>query len=404
VRIPTATVVGLFLVIGDAGAQDRVELAGVIDVRLVHSTGAESYLDGGPGLLRFDSTQDGLRFGEAVVSGKFRILDTLSFNLVASTFGDHNNAWGALSEAYFEYRPFPSGPWRFRARLGAFHVPVSLEHRGVGWTTVYSLTPSAINTWMGEEFRTIGAEGEARWRDAEGRVPGDFALVAGVYGWNDPAGVLLADRGFALSDRSSTIFGHLGVPPLDFYQEIDHRPGAYAGASWRRGELIELRALHYDNRADPGANDGGFDYAWHTRFTSWGARLEPGTRLTLIAQFMEGATFVGPDSAGDAQLKMDFHAAFVLGSLEFGSGRLTARYDDFYTKQLRGYYGPPSNQTGHAWTMAWMQQLGERWELGAEWLQVQSVFPPRVEYNNTNPSLTETLIQAAVRYHFRWHD
>jgi hypothetical protein len=403
VRILTAAVVGLCLVGGRAAAQDRVELAGLIDLRLVHSTGAESYIEGGPGLLRFDSTQDGLHLGEAVLSGKFRIADTLNFNLLASTFGDHNNAWGALSEAYLDYRPFPTGPWRFRVKLGAFHMPISLEHRGVGWTTVYSLTPSAINTWMGEEFRTIGAEGEARWRDLSGRIPGDFALVAGVYGWNDPAGVLLADRGFALSDRSSTVFGHLSVPPLDFYREIDHRAGAYGGASWRRGELIELRALHYDNRADPGAHDGQ-TFAWRTRFTSWGARFEPGTRFTFIAQYIEGATFVGPDSAGDGQFKMDYHAAFALASVEFGPGRLTARYDDFDTKQLRGYYGPPSDQTGHAWTVAWLQQLGQRWELCAEWMQVRSTFPPRIEYNNTNPSLTETLIQAAVRYHFRWHD
>jgi len=403
-RILAATALGLCLLGCRAAAQDRLELAGLIDLRLVHSTGAESYLDGGPGLLRFDSTQDGLRLGEAVLSGKLRITDTLNFNLVASSFGDHNNAWGALSEAYLEYRPYPTGAWRFRARLGAFHMPVSLEHRGVGWTTVYSLTPSAINTWMGEEFRTIGAEGEARWRDLDGRIPGDFALIAAVYGWNDPAGVLLADRGFALSDRSSTVFGHLSVPPLDFYKELDHRAGAYGGATWRRGELIELRALHYDNRADPGARDGN-NFAWRTRFTSFGARFEPGTRLTLIAQFIEGATFVGPDSAGDGQFKMNFHAAFALASLEFGPGRLTARYDDFATKQLRGYFfGPPSDQTGHAWTLAWLQQLGEHWELCAEWMQVKSSFPPRAEYHNTNPSLTETLIQAAVRYHFRWHD
>ena len=76
-------------------------------------------------------------------------------------------------------------------------MPVSLENRGVGWSDVYSITPSALNTWTGEEFRTIGAELEGRWLGASHGYLGDVALVGAVYGWNDPAGALIADRGYA---------------------------------------------------------------------------------------------------------------------------------------------------------------------------------------------------------------
>jgi hypothetical protein len=116
-------------------------------------------------------------------------------------YADYGGNPADLSEFYLDVRPFPTTSVRWRARVGSFFMPASLENRGIGWTNVYSITPSAINTWLGEEFRTIGAELEVRWLGASSGYLGDVALIAAAYGWNDPAGVLIAKRGFALTDR-----------------------------------------------------------------------------------------------------------------------------------------------------------------------------------------------------------
>jgi hypothetical protein len=198
-----------FIALGtaDAAAQDRLSVDGGVDVRWVSASGDLSFLNGGPGILRFDPEHEDIRLGRAFLAPKWRLTDILTLHAVIDAYGDHDRNAVDLSEFYMEVRPFPTGPVRWRARFGAFFMPVSLENRGIGWTDVYSITPSAVNTWLGEEFRTIGAELEARWLGASSGYLGDVALVAGAYGWNDPAGVLIAQNGFSLTDRPSTLFG-----------------------------------------------------------------------------------------------------------------------------------------------------------------------------------------------------
>jgi hypothetical protein len=292
---------------------------------------------------------------------------------------------------------------RWRVRLGAFHSPISMENRGPGWSSVYSITPSAINTWLGEEFRTIGAELEGRWLGASRGYLGDLSVVAAAYGWNDPAGALLAERGFALTDRPSTLFGGLGRPPDTFYHEIDRRPGYYAGLSWRHHDRLEVRALRYDNRADPGAYTNAGGGAWRTRFTSLGARLEPAAQWTFVTQYIDGDTAVGPDSLPSEQFLMSFHAIFGLASFEWRRERLTARFDDFHTHQASGFYGPPSDEDGHAWTLGWTHELGADWQVAAEWIRVWSQFPPRAA-SGVPPAYLESQTQLAIRYRFHFAD
>ena len=381
-----------------AGAQDRLTLDGDLDVRWVHATGEPSFMNGGPGILRFDPEHEGLELGRAFLAPTWRIADIVSLHAVLDTYGDHNRNPVDLSELYLSVRPFPTGPVSFRARVGAFYMPVSLENRGIGWTDVYSITPSAVNSWIGEEFRTMGAEMEARWRGASSGYLGDFALIGAAYGWNDPAGALLAERGFTLSDRPSTLFGYLGSPPTGFYHEVDRRPGYYGGLTWHHHDRLEIRALRYDNRADPTASTQSGFYAWRTRFSSFGARLEPDAHWTFIAQSLDGDTAVGGDDG--AQFYMRFRAAFALASYEWGRQRLTGRYDEFHTHQLSGFFGPPRSQDGHAWTIAWTYDLGEHWQFLSEWLRAVSNFPPRLALDEPLMQ-TQTQLQLGARYHFK---
>jgi hypothetical protein len=397
-RRPCLAFVGACLAAGSAMAGDQLDVSGMLDVRWIHATGETSYLNGGTGALRFDPDHEGIRLGRAFLAPRLRLTDTVTLHAVIDAYGDHDRNPVDLSEFWAEVRPFPASPLRWRARIGAFYMPVSLENRGPGWSDVYSITPSALNSWMGEEFRTIGAELEARWLGASTEYLGDFALVAAAYGWNDPAGVLIADRGFALSDRASTLFGGLGRPPQTFYHEIDRKPGYYGGLSWRHHDRLEIRALRYDNKGDPGASTVAGGGAWRTRFSSFGARLEPNAHWTFIVQYVNGDTVIGSDADPYDQFRMTYHVAFGLASYERGPDRLTARFDDFGTHQLSGFYGLPSNESGHAWTGAWTRDLGEHWQLAAEWIRVWSRFPPRASFGA--PALVESQVQIAMRFRF----
>jgi hypothetical protein len=386
---------------GSAAAQDRLTVDGLVDLRWVHADGPLSYVDGGIGTLRFDAEHEGVRLGRAMLASKLRISDEVSVHSVIDAYGDHNGNSADLSEFWLEYSPFPTQSVRWRARVGAFFMPVSLENRGPGWSDVYSITPSAINTWLGDEFRTVGAELEARWLGVNSDYRGDVALIASVYGWNDEAGGLLAEQGFALTDRPSTLFGGVGLPRENFYHEIDHKPGFYAGIDWHHHDWLEVRALRYDNKADPGADTVGGGSAWRTRFSSLGLRLEPSSYLTILLQYLDGDTATGADWLGDDQFVMRYHAAYVLASVLWNRDRFTVRGDAFGMHQESGLgYGPPNNETGHAATISWTHDFGDHWQSAVEWVRASSNFPPRVEYG-VPTALLETQTQVAVRYRIR---
>lgn len=384
---------------GCAMGGDEFSAVGALDVRWVHATGETSYLNGGFGNLRFDSSHEDLRLGRAFIAPRLRVSDIVTLHAVLDAYGDHDRNAVDLSEFWAEVRPFPTSPVRWHARVGAFYMPVSLENRGPGWSDVYSITPSALNSWIGEEFRIIGAEVGARWLGASSDYLGDFGVVAAVYAWNDPAGALVAERGFGLTDRPSTLFGGLGSPPVTFYREIDRKPGYYSGLTWRHHDRLEIRALRYDNRADPGASTTAGGGAWRTRFSSFGTRLEPSAHWTFIAQYLDGVTAVGADADAYEQFRMNYHVAFGLASLDWHRERFTARFDHFGTHQTSGFYGPPVNQSGEAWTAAWTHEFGRDWRAVAEWIRVESRFPPRA-LSGVEPSLMESQVQIAIRYRF----
>lgn len=388
-------------------AGDRLEVRGELDLRLVDSDASPSFLEGGLGRQRFDADHDGLRLGRAFIAARLRLADTVTANLVAGSYGDQDKNAVDLTEAYVDYRPYPEGPWRWRLRGGLFYAPISLENRGPGWTNVYTVSNSAIATWIGEEIRTVGLEGEARWRGQALGGADDVALVLGVYGWNDPAGVLVAQRGFALHDRQTAAFGHLArpgstgesaAPPLELFDEIDNRPGYYAGVTWRHLAVLELRALHYDNRGDPTALDQVF--AWDTHFEVVGLRYEPDAHWTLIAQLLDGATIVGGRNSFLPTQDWDLRSGFVLTSFVWGAHRVSARYDQFKTRQQHGYDIPAYDDDGHAVTLAYLRDLGDHWQLGAEWLRIHSSFEDREDIGLAS-TIDETQTQLVLRYRLR---
>ena len=103
----------------------------------------------------------------------------------------------------------PRGRVSWSLKTGAFFPTISLENDDLGWTRPYTLTPSAINSWIGEELRTMGSEGIVRFDTDR---CGTLSLIGALDCCNDPAGVLIADRGWAMDDRPSGLFERVRLP------------------------------------------------------------------------------------------------------------------------------------------------------------------------------------------------
>jgi len=371
-----------------------------IDARLLTSDGDKSFLDGGLGSLRFGENRSGLQLGRARLALTQPLGELTSLHLDASAWGDHEKNPIDLTEAYLEYRPYPLAGYRARIKAGAFYPPISLENRAAGWESPYTLSSSAINTWLAEEMRTIGIEGQLEWLGTRTGHNFDVGLTAAVFGWNDPLGGVVVSHGFSLHDRQTGLFGRVGPPGVEPllgrqpFHEIDGRAGMYAGIEARYLDRVVLRVLHYDNRANPAAyNEELDDYAWETKFDSAGLRFESAAGLTAIAQWLNGTTYIAP---GGFELEWPFDARFALLSKRIGPHALSARYDDFNVDSentsLKG------KQSGHALTAAYVFEHGPHWRLTLEWLHVTSRDWNRTIYLAEPTFAVESKVELAVRY------
>jgi hypothetical protein len=388
-----------------AGAGNAYELDLSVDMRAVSSDATNSRLEGGLGKLRYDASDEGLRLGYVRIGYRADVTQTLRVTAEAVAYGDHDVNPLDLTEFYADWRPIPSSAWRSRLKVGAFYPEISLENRMRGWRSPYTLSFSAINTWVGEELRTIGAEYSL---DLLGRSRGhafDLTFNAAAFGWNDTAGTVLASRGWGLNDRQSTLFGRFANPgqPLPartlFYDDLDKRAGYYAGISSNYRGLLEAQMLHYDNRARLGPDSPVIqDSPWRTYFDSMGLRWTPSAEWTLITQWLHGRTY---DDVGSPNNAWSFNSEFLLGSVKRGSMRYSARYDRFSTQQTASdfiqYIGFYLGDDGHAWTLAGARQLSEHWTAVLEGIQVASSVAQRV-FTGDPLAVRERQVQLAIRY------
>ena len=372
-----------------------------LDLRLVDSDGRTSFLDDGLGKLRFDADHDGVQLGRLRAAWNQPLGEVFTAHVEASRWDDGDKNPIDLTDAYLESRPYPRAGWRSRVRLGAFYPPLSLESRTAGWETPYTITPSAIGSWIGEEIRTIGLEGQLEWLGTRQGHDFDVQLDGAVFGWNDPAGTMLADHGFALHDRQTTLFGRVGgvqtdpaKPRKELFHEIDGRAGYYVGAQARYLDRAVLNLLHYDNRGDPTRQATELrDMAWHTRFDAVALRMETGDEWTLLVQALKGDTAIDPFRL----LLWEFDSRSALLAKRWGRHELAARYDDFEIEfdQHPKWAG---SESGHAWTAAWSFERDDRWRFALEWLRVASNVPARTAEFGESAFAAETRIELSARY------
>ncbi len=372
-----------------------------LDARLVSVNGPAPIIDGGLGSTRFGGDQSGLRLGRARFAVTQNLGEVWSVSLDASSWGDHDKIPAGLTEGYLQWRPYPRAGYRLRVRAGAFYAPVSLENRTAGWESPYTLSYSAIDSWLGQEVRSIGTEAQLDWLGRRTGHDFDIGLTGAVFGWNDSAGAALAGGGFTLTDRQTVLGGRVGkpkVPPVraaEPFREMDGRAGVYGGVEVRYLDRVVLRFLRYDNRADPTAVDlVSHTVAWNTVFNSAGVRVDGDHGWSGIFQWLAGATTIAP---GGEDERWPFRARYILLSKRFGKHTLSARYDWFAVDGYREGEDDDGWQTGHASTLAYIFQPNDRWRFSLEWLHVVSTSYNRADFGQGNALDSQTQVQLAVR-------
>lgn len=318
-----------------------------------------------------------------------------------------------LIEAYAERRAGFGEGHELVARAGQFFLDTSREAVAPLWTTPYTLTPSALTTWVGEELRPVGLD--LVWRKS---TAGDHRLGLGAtaFGGNDTAGALIAWRGFALHDRPTPLGDFLPLPGLEsiatifpaqsargtrpFGHDLDGRPGGAVRARWDApGRRASLQATGVDNRGDRELH--GDEYAWATRLTLLGGSFALPGGLELAGEWLRGATEMGIAPAGSRSRSMvddRFDARYLLASWSRGPWRLSARYDRFETVDRDGTAGDENGETGRGRTAALIYSAGERWRLALEWLELDAHRPIGAALGG--PTLDGDALRAEIRCSF----
>ena len=390
-------VTALCIVTGGSVAAE-FSFAGFGDVRLVAPPAQDAYLDGGLGKLRFGAGDANFKLGDATLEAR-----AVSGEWSAQADARLNPEYGPaldLTEAFVAFAPASNTRWRWSARAGAFFAPLSLENEEIGWSSFWTVTPSAINSWVGAELRTVGAEGTLEWH-SNGN---DVTLIGALFGFNDTAGVLIADRGWTFDDRAAGLFEKSRIPdavaasshrtpPLTthLFREIDNTPGWYLDLSYELGGKTGFELMRYDNQADPTR-----PRSWHTRFWDAGLRQQIGA-VTLLAQAVHGDTLIRPSAS--AFTATDFDAAYVLAGWDLDDWWLAARADWFQTRTSTAAGASPLSEDGHAFdaTANWRPRNWLR--ISAEYLLVEDTRPQRTIEGDA-PHQTETQLQFVVRTYF----
>ena len=401
---PFAALAALALCAAPAGAVD-LTFNGYANARLVIPPADDAYLDGGLGKLRFGRDDGSPNLHLIELLGQVHALVTPELSATATARIDPNYGPAIdLLESWVRYRPVSTSAWRWSVKAGAFFPPNSLENDEIGWTSFWTITPSAINSWMGSELRILGTEGTLEWRRDEGTL----TLIGAIFGWNDNAGELIADRGWNFDDRVTGLFEKVRLPdatgileheapPLHekMFEEIDSRPGWYLDLSWEPEGIGGVEIMRYDNEADPSAMRGD-DVAWHTSFWNLGLDTQLG-KLTLLAQGLLGTTVIAPAPA--QRQNTDFRSAYLLAGLDLDRWWFASRIEYFQTRTWTAAAAMPLlSEDGHAATFS-ASYLAAKWlRLTGEVLVVESNRPERALEGDA-PQQTETQVQLSLGFY-----
>ena len=395
----------------DLISAETLSLAG--DVRLSATSGEESWVDGSFGKLATSGHGDNLRvtpqLGSINLVWQPRFTWSLSATIVGSLQGGESTEAG-LEQAFISFKPMRGERLRISARAGLLWPSISLEHEGADWHVKDTITPSAINSWIGEEVRPISLEGSIAADLGQHGLKGTAALFAA----NDTSGTLLAFRGWALHDRTTLAFRRQPLPPLEeeyeYYQapfthpllDVRHgfadRPGYYAKLSWLPPVPVRFELFRYDNRADPEAVNQDLEWGWRTWFNHVGAVADLG-RTTVKLQALSGRTRMGMVEERRRWFDTKFRSAFLLVTRPIGSFGVAARVEAFDVRNYGSLWDDEYDDTGWAAMIAGKRDWG-RFTALIELLHVSSTREDRHEHRGLAARQRQTQLQANLQ--IRW--
>jgi len=386
------------------------------DVRISAAGGEPSWLQDGFGKTRYGgNAQKGWTTRLQLASADVIWRPAMAFDLtgyVDAVYQPVEDHPVDLSEAFLQYKPLPRPDGlRWQARAGLMYPPVSMENDGPGWTPTRTITPSAIDSWVGEEVKTVAAEARVskRWADQEVTVGG------AVFTHDDTSGTELSWRGWMFSDLRSTLSGENPIPSVpaahkpflvqDYdsrsVDELDGRPGVYAWGEWRSPYGLTANVFYYDNAGDrTTVSLSTGQWSWDTRFWNLGLRYAPDEKTEFLAQAMTGRTvtgFVIPTRGWrvDAQ----FDSAYLLASRKLGKDLFTGRVDWFDVRDATFQGLDNNDERGWALTADWRHPFSEHLAVLVEVLHVESDRPARA-YVGDLTRQPQTMVQTALKLAF----
>jgi hypothetical protein len=397
---------------GAAEAPSRYQLSTGVDINYVDVSGLPSWTRGSVGKLRYDDS--GIMFTRAFADYGMHLTDTVKLHAALEAYGDDVGSAVDFTEAYLEWRPVPRSENRYRLKIGAFYPNISLENVSAGWSSPYTLSPSAVNTWVAEEIRTLGAELTLSRRPEFLGGRHTISLQVAVFLGNDLTGGLLAWKGWSVHDRQTRFGDELPLaalpqlqPGMSFerqdpyvapFMEIDDDPGFYVNAEWTVGNRFLFRVMHYDNRTDPLALAPG-QIGWYTEFDHVGLQARLPGDIDLIVQWMGGGTEWGPIIGDTHVVDADFYSDFVLLSKSFDRHRISVRYDRFEVEDNDQIPLDDNSEYGHAWTLAYRFDATDHVSLALEALEIFS-YRDAWTYFGFEDEETETQLQLGLQLLF----
>ncbi|WP_246239980.1 hypothetical protein [Pseudoalteromonas caenipelagi] len=369
--------VGSLIISQHVTAQDMsAQVKGNVSISLTNPSNTVAWHQYGWGISRFSDDNQRLNISRLALSTRLDISSAWSAHAVAQYVPDPNDKIG-LTEAYAQYQPLAQG-YQFSARFGGFYPRMSLENPALGWSSPYTYHFSGLNAWLGEEVRTFGAEFELKRAARRFRSKHDISMIGSVFKGNDPAGTLIAWRGFVPHDRQSVFNERIGFAPLkslstaqlsrqgqyvEPFTEVDGRFGFYLGTHWSYLKRHTLRLYWYDNNGDPRAiNYVTKQYAWDTKFWSLAWRTKFNAQSQLIAQAMVGNTAMGPTRGVDN----DFYSWFVMFSHTFADYRVSLRAEQSKVIDKDHWQFDENASFTKGVTVNVQKSLSQQWRLGAE--------------------------------------
>lgn len=394
--------IAVLLLLAAVPASAQFDLQGYVAARGINATGPPSWRDGGFG--RLDAGGDTDRFdGVAQIGFDWTATRWLDLHVSGAAYDEEAGLVEAFADLHGSF-----GANELRLRAGQFFLPTSRENRGDLWSAPYTISFSALNSWIGEEVRPIGAE--LQWQRLYPH--GVVTAAATAFQGNDTMGTLPAWRGWSVGSRLSTYGELLPLPPIGsldtfferqrddgtkpFGPDLDGRTGFAARLRYTRPERWNVQYAWVDNRGDRELYRG--EYAWATRFHLVSAEVGDPNDLVFAAEYLRGWTGMGLRTR-TAYVDAGFHAGYALLSEKRGRNRWTARYDLFGTEEKDFTPAESNEESGRSWTLAWLFDLTTHLRLGAEFTQVSGDRPAAEQYGFERSTNGRTVTLEA-RYSF----